>query len=82
MIITGLSGNGKRFAIDALRALLKKKLYCTHYLLRLPIRGKRQHDSNGPTVIRLQEYLSNTKYLIIEELSVGGQKMLGWTDRQ
>ena len=28
MIITGLSGNGKSFAIDALRALLKKKLYC------------------------------------------------------
>ena len=96
MIITGLAGCEKNYVIDALRALLKENCIVTVFfgiaafnvkskilqsLLRLPISRKCQHDLKGCALIKLQEDLSNIKYLIIDEFSVVGQKMLGWIDR-
>ena len=53
-----------------------------HSLLRLPIRGKNQHDLKGLALLQLQERLSGVKYLIIDEYSVVEQSLLGWIDRR
>ena len=97
MIITGQAGSGKSYVIDALRALLMQNCIVTaffgiasfnvkgrtlHSLLRLPIRGKYRQDLKGSALMKLQEDLSNIKYLLIDEFSVVGQKMLGWIDRR
>ena len=96
MIIKGLAGSGKSFVIDAIRSLLKQCCIVTaffgiasfnvrgktlHSLFRLPIRGKNRHDLKGSALVTLQEDLNGIHYLIIDEFSVVGQKMLGWIDR-
>ena len=95
MIISGVAGSGKSFVINNIKVLLREKCVVTAYfgiaafnvkgktlrsLLRLPIRGKNQHDLKGPALLQLQERLSGVKYLIIDEYSVVGQSLLGWID--
>ena len=45
-------------------------------LLRLPIKGKCQYDFKRPPLIRLQGGLSYVKFLVFDEFSVVGHKML------
>jgi len=51
-----------------------------HSLLQLPIRGKNRNKLKGLQLAKLQERLQNVKYIIIDEFSVIGQKMLSWID--
>ena len=51
-------------------------------LLRLPIRGKNRHDLKVSALVKLQEDLNGIHYLITNEFSAVGQKMLGWIDRR
>ena len=93
LIITGLAGSGKSYVIDAIKNLLKQhckvcsffgmaasnvKGQTLHSLLQLPIRGKKCAELKGQSLQRLQNQLEGIQYLIINEYSVIGQKMLGW----
>ena len=97
LIITGQGGSGKSFLINAFRELLQETcVVCSyfgiashniegvtlHSLLSLPIRGLYQRDLTGRALTQLQERLHNKKYIIIDEFSVIGQKMLGWIDKR
>lgn len=48
----------------------------------LRIRGKNKHDLKGPFFLKLQIRLKDIKYIIIDEFSVLGLKMLGCIDRR
>ena len=97
IMITGQGGSGKSFVINAVRSLLQSKCIVAscfgiaafniqgvtlHSLLRLPIRGKNNCDLKGTALAKLQMRLKDVKYIIIDEFSVIGQKMLGWIDRR
>lgn len=97
MIITGQAGSGKSYLIDCLRNFLANScIVCSylgiaafnvqgqtlHSLLHLPMRGRHECDLKGSALLKLQSALSSVKYLIIDEFSVIGQKMLGWIDRR
>lgn len=97
LIITGQGGSGKGFLINALKGLLQEFCVVSSYfgiashniegvtlhsLLQLPIRGLHQRELTGIALAKLQHRLSGKRYLIIDEFSVIGQKMLGWIDRR
>ena len=97
MILTGAAGCGKSFVINCIRQELGECCAVTSYfgiaafsingetlhsLLQLPIRNRKKADLKGSALARLQERLSRISYIIIDEFSVIGQKMLGWIDRR
>lgn len=97
LIVTGQGGSGKSFLISALRTLLGDTCIVAayfgiaahningvtlHSLLQLPIRGRNNCDLKGMALSKLQHKMSHVKYLIIDEFSVIGQKLLGWIDRR
>ena len=97
MIITGEAGTGKSFLISCIKQLLQNLCSITayfgiaafnvkgktlHSLLQLPIKGRYLHDLKGPSLLRLQESMSGIKYILIDEFSVVGQKLLGWIDKR
>ena len=51
-------------------------------LIRLPILGRNTCDLKGKASAQLQEKLKNIKYVIIDEFSVIGLRMLGWIDKR
>ena len=51
-------------------------------MLKLPIRGKRNHDLDGQALLELQQTLANIRYLIIDEYSVVSQRDLAWINRR
>ena len=53
-----------------------------HSILQLPIRGKNSHKLKGDALLKLQKRLSGIQYIVIDEYSVVGQKLLGWIDRR
>jgi len=53
-----------------------------HYLLKLPIRGKRKKDLNGEPLVQIQDTFDNIEYLIIDEYSVISQSDLAWINRR
>ena len=97
MIITGKAGSGKSFLIDRLRNALGERCQVSamfgiaafnvkgktlHYLLKLPIRGKRKKDLNGEPLAQIQEHFETIEYLIIDEYSVISQSDLAWINRR
>ena len=46
------------------------------------MRGRHECDLKGSALLKLQSALCSVKYLVIDEFSVIGQKMLGWIDRR
>jgi len=54
-----------------------------HSLLRLPVDGPYQPLSETPTVLStLQRQFEGVEYLVIDEKSMLGLKILGWIDRR
>ena len=53
-----------------------------HSLLKLPIQGKNCCELKGSLLADMQARMGNICYLIIDEFSVIGQRMLGWIDRR
>ena len=97
MMITGLAGSGKSYVINSIRSLLREVCLITayfgiaafnvkgktlHSILQLPIRGKNSHELKGDALLKLHKRLSGIQYIIIDEYSVVGQKLLGWIDRR
>lgn len=93
MIITGTAGTGKSYLIHCLRLLLPNKVEIAaptgvaafnvggrtlHSLLSLPT-NREFKDLQGD---KLQSYLSDIKYLIIDEMSMVGRNMIGQVDRR
>ena len=88
LIVSGTAGTGKSFLINCLRSLLKSKLRVAafnvdgntlHSLLSLPTVGEFK-NLEGERLHHLQQSLADMKYLIIDEMSMVGRKMLDrWT---
>ena len=96
LIITGQGGSGKSYVSNAICSLvLDNSIVAScfgiasfnisgvtlHTLLCLPIRGRNTCDLKGKALAQLQEKLKNVKYVIIDEFSVIGLRMLGWIDK-
>ena len=96
MIVSGTAGTGKSYLIHCLRLLLQHHLCVAaptgvaafnvegntlHSLLSLPTRGDFK-DLEGERLQKIQRSFSNIKYIIIDEMSMVGRKMLGQVDRR
>lgn len=96
MIVTGTAGTGKSYLIHCIRLLLGDALdvgaptgvasyiiegTTLHTLLHLPTRGEFK-QLEGARLQQLQDTFSTTKYIITDEMSMVGRKMLGQIDRR
>ena len=96
MIVSGTAGTGKSYLIHCSRLILNDRLrvaaptgvaafniegYTLHSLLSLPIKGDYK-DLEGERLHRMQQSLANMEYLIIDEMSMVGRKMLGQVDKR
>ena len=94
MIISGTAGTGKSFLINCLRQLLGQQVLIAaptgvaafnvqgatlHSLLSLPTKGEFR-PLEGHQLQQLQDRWNGVKYLIIDEMSMMGRKMLGQVD--
>ena len=52
-----------------------------HTVLQLPIRGNLQ-PLKGAGLMKLQQFLLNISYIVIDEFSVVGQRFLSWIDQR
>ena len=97
MIICGTAGTGKSYLINAIAAQLKDDCCLTattgiaafningitiHSLLQLPIRNQSAKDLEGNALMRLQDRIKGKKYIIIDEMSMLGQKSFTWVDKR
>ena len=96
MIITGTAGTGKSYLIQCIRLLLGDTLKVAaptgvasfiiegttlHSLLHLPTRGEFK-QLEGNHLQQLQQAMSSTRYIIIDEMSMVGRKVFGQIDRR
>ena len=96
MIVSGTAGTGKSYLIHCLRLLLGDKVcvtastsvatcniegYTLHSLLSLPTKGEYK-DLEGEHLHHMQQSLAGMEYLIIDEMSMVGRKMLGQVDKR
>ena len=96
MIVSGTAGTGKSFLISALAQLLGNSCLLTattgmasfnicgktlHSALQLPVRSI-QHELQGATLQRLQLRMKDKCYLIIDEMSMIGHRMMAWVDKR
>ena len=94
MIISGTAGTGKSYLIHCLRLLLQDKVCVAaptgvaafhvegqtlHSLLNLPTKGEYK-DLQGQQLHNMQQSFKDKKYLIIDEMSMVGRKVLGQVD--
>ena len=96
IIVNGTAGTGKSYLINCLRLLLGTNVKVAaptgvaafiidgrtlHSLLHLPVRGDFK-EMEGINLHNMQEELSFTKYLIIDEMSMVSRKTFGMIDRR
>ncbi|XP_028394466.1 uncharacterized protein LOC114518659 [Dendronephthya gigantea] len=95
MIVSGTAGTGKTYLISALKQVLQDQCIVTattgiaafsiggqtlHSAAQLPIREYR--ELQGDSLQRLQLRLEGKRFLIIDEMSMIGHKMLSWLDNR
>ena len=84
-----VSGTGKSYLIHCLRLLQDRVFvaafnvdgYTLHSLLSLPTKADYK-DLEGERLHQLQQSLASMKYLIIDEMSMVGRKILGQVDKR
>ena len=96
IIVNGTAGTGKSYLINCLRLFLGTSVKVAaptgvaefiiegrtlHSLLHLPVRGDFK-EMEGINLHNMQEDLSSTKYLIIDEVSMVSRKTFGMIDRR
>lgn len=96
LIVSGTAGTGKSYLIQCLKRLLNDSLcvtaptgvaafniegYTLHSLLALPVKGDFK-DLEGKRLQTIQQSLTGVDYIIIDEMSMVGRKMLGQVDRR
>jgi len=94
MVISGTAGTGKSYLIQCLRLLLQDQVCVAaptgvaafnvegqtlHSLLSLPTKGE-YHDLQGERLRNMQQTFKDKRYLIIDEMSMVGRKLLGQVD--
>lgn len=94
MIISGTAGTGKSYLIHCLRLLLQDQVCVAaptgvaafnvegqtlHSLLSLPTKGEYK-DLQGQRLHNMQQSFKDKKYLIIDEMTMVGRKLLGQVD--
>ena len=94
MIVSGTAGTGKSYWIHCLRLFLNSRVrvaaptgvaafniegHTLHSLLSLPVKGDYK-DLEGERLHQMQQSLANMEYLIIDEMSMVGRKILGQVD--
>lgn len=97
MIVSGTAGTGKSYLISAMAQLLKDSCLLTgttgmasfnicgktvHSALQLPVHRTSQHTLQGPALQRLQLRLKHKHYIIIDEMSMMGLRMLALVDKR
>ena len=97
MIICGTAGTRKSFLITAIAYTLGDTCLLTgttglagfnicgttlHSTLQLPVQSHNNQELQGPSLARLQQQVTGKNYLIIDEMSMLGQRMMSWVDKQ
>ena len=97
MIVCGTAGTGKSYLISAIAQTLREACILTgttgmasfnicgktlHSTLQLPVRATQHKDLQGTALQRLQATMKDKHYLIIDEMSMMGQRMFAWVDRR
>ena len=97
MLVSGTAGTGKSYLISAIAQLLNQSCALTgttgmasfliygktlHSALTLPVRGNTQKDLQGASLQKLQLNMKDKYYLIIDEMSMIGHRMLAWVDKR
>lgn len=95
--MSGTAGTGKSYLIGAIAQLLNDHCILTgttgmasfnicgktlHSALQLPVHQSSQRELQGAALQRLQLQLKDKHYLIIDEMSMMGHKMLAWVDKR
>ena len=97
MIICGTAGTGKSFLITAIAHTLGDTCLLTgttglagfnicgttlHSTLQLPVQSHNNQELQGGSLARLQQRVTGKNYLIIDEMSMLGQRMMSWVDKR
>eukprot|EP00118_Oscarella_pearsei_P020682 m.225765 g.225765 ORF g.225765 m.225765 type:complete len:1796 (+) comp40019_c0_seq3:374-5761(+) len=97
MIVCGSAGTGKSFLISCMSQLLGRQCMLAaptgvaafniggqtlHSLFRLPIQKGSFTDLSGPSLQELQEKFADSRYLIIDEMSMVSQRQLSLVHRR
>ena len=97
MLVCGTAGTGKSYLISSIVHTLGNACLLTgttgmasfnicgktlHSALKLPIHNTNHQDLQGNALHRLQQSLKNVSYLIIDEMSMIGHRMLAWVDKR
>ena len=53
-----------------------------HSALKLPVRNSNNNDLQGSTLHKLQQEFKDLQYLVIDEMSMIGHRMLAWIDKR
>ena len=96
LIVSGTAGTGKSYLINCLRLLLNHRVrvaaptgvaafnidgHTLHSLFSLPVKGDFK-ELQGERLHQMQQSLANMEYLIIDEMSMVGRKLLGQIDQR
>ena len=97
MIVSGTAGTGKSYLISAITHLLNNSCAITattgmasfnicgktlHSTLKLPVRKSNHRDLQGASLQQLQLQMRGKHYVIIDEMSMIGHRMMAWIDKR
>lgn len=97
MLVCGTAGTGKLYLISTIAHVLGDACLLTsttdmasfntcgralHSALKLPIHHSNKQDLQGNSLQRLQLIVKNVQYLVIDEMSMIGQRILAWVDKR